>query len=442
MRSRFDAWDGALRRALLAPASAAALAALGALAALAYAALLATRTLPLLNGVGLAARAISLLFFTLPLAAALFFALRAARKASLGLLPAAAACAVCAAAMLARMSFIDHVSSDYELYLSGWLKQYASQSFAQSMREGVGEYNVLYQYILFAISRLPVPPLYAVKAVSFLGDALLAAAVASLCARDGRPSLPALCAALLLPSVAVNGALFSQCDSLYAACALWGLALSLGGRPARGAACFALSLAFKLQAAFVLPVAAVLWAGRRLRLADAFAFLLTLLCVALPALLGGMSPARLAGIYAAQTGLYTGLTYGAPNLFGLMNTTGLNAYAYGNFGLALALGACALLVCEGVRRAPEMDARGFIHLSLLISLCAFFLLPRMHERYVYLPVVLALAGASCDRRLVPCAALLELAAMGTLVDLGLPLHFFALLTLAALSWAICCVKRP
>ena len=39
--------------------------------------------------------------------------------------------------------------------------------------------------------------------------------------------------ALLLPTIVLNGGMFSQCDSLYAACALWGLALALEGKPAR-----------------------------------------------------------------------------------------------------------------------------------------------------------------------------------------------------------------
>ena len=48
------------------------------------------------------------------------------------------------------------------------------------MRQNIGEYNVLYQYILFVITRLPVPSLYAVKAVSFIGDAFRAGAAATL----------------------------------------------------------------------------------------------------------------------------------------------------------------------------------------------------------------------------------------------------------------------
>ena len=295
-----------------------------------------------------------------------------------------AAVKLCAAAMLARVSFIERSAGDYEYYLADWLQKLSAGSFADGMRQNIGEYNVLYQYILFIITRLPVPPLYAVKAVSFIGDAFLAGAAASLAEKDGKPSMAAFGAMLLLPTVVLNGGMFAQCDSLYAACALWGLALALREKPARAAVCFALSLAFKLQAVFMLPMVIVLWADKKLRLSDALVFVLTLALTALPALLGGKSLHALLSIYTAQTGLYTGLNYGAANFFALLNTNGLDVYAYGNFGMGLAFGVCALLTVSGVRRAGRMNRRMYLRYALLFPLMIVFCLPRMHERYFYL----------------------------------------------------------
>ena len=443
MRQKLLELDERLRRALTrrVPDAACVAAALATL--IAFAALLATRTLGELSGADGLTRAATVAILCAPLALMLLFAVRAARESGLTLL---AACAVCALAMLMRLSFIDHVSSDYEIYLSDWLAKFGALSFSGSMRAGVGEYNVLYQYILFLVSRLSVPSLYAVKAVSLLGDALLAGALARLCAEkradDAIPSLTALCAGLLLPSIALNGGMFAQCDSLYAACALWGLALALDGKGSRSAAMFALSLAFKLQAAFLLPIIAVLYAQRKLRLGDALVFLGTLLLTALPAMLGGKPLSAIIGIYTAQTGLYTGLTYNAPTLFGLMDTAGLNVYAYGNFGMALALGACAALVAYGVRDAANnAESVDVVRLAFVMTLLVVFLLPRMHERYFYLPVALSLAASVRDRRLVPCAALLEFAMLATLWDMGLPLFACSAMVLAAIAWALLCGLR-
>lgn len=396
----------------------------------AYFALLTTRTLTLLDQAPTAARLWATLILCLPLAAMLFFALRLTREHTA--LDRLGVCALCALAMLARMSFIERSAGDYDIYLAKWIDQFSSVSFSEGMKANIGEYNVLYQYILFLITRLGAPALYAVKTVSFIGDAFLAGAAAKLAGKKN--GLLAFGAVLLLPTVVLNGGMFAQCDSLYAACALWGLALALERRPASSAVCFALSLAFKLQSAFILPIVIVLWAGKKLRLREALIFLLTLLAVMLPALAGGKSLGSIVGIYTAQTGLYTGLNYNAANLFGLMETTGLDVYSYGNFAMALAFGICAALVVWGVHHAQELDDGGYVHLALMMVLLIVFFLPRMHERYFYMAVPLSAAfAARRGGRSVPAAVLIELALFSTLWSLNMTLSAASCMVLAAIA---------
>lgn len=390
--------------------------------------LMMTRTLTQLAGASAPARAWAVLVLCLPLGVMIYFALRLTREKStverLGVL------ALCALAMLARVSFIERSSGDYDIYLADWIAKLAAGSFSEGMKANIGEYNVLYQYILFIITRLGVPALYAVKAVSFIGDAFLAGAAAKLAGRKN--GLFAFGAALLLPTLVLNGGMFAQCDSLYAACALWGLALALDEKPVRSAVCFALSLCFKLQSAFILPIVVVLWAARKLRVCDALIFVFTLIAVMLPALLGGKGIGDIIGIYTAQTGLYTGLNYNAASFFGLMETAGLDVYAYGNFAMALAFGACALLLVWGIGRAQEMDDGEYVRLALLLVLFVVFLLPRMHERYFYLavPLSIALAGRRGTKALI-AAALIELALLSTYWALAIPLYAASCMMLVA-----------
>lgn len=423
--------DDGLRAFLMRPTSRAGRLVMAAVTLAAFFALMMTRTFAQPDVRDVTVRAATAGMLCLPLAVMLLFACGIARGREDGIAGVLLACGLCAAALLARVSFIERSSGDYDIYLADWLSRLAAGSFADGMRADIGEYNVLYQYILFLITRLNVPPLYAVKAVSFVGDACLAGAAARLCAKEGRKSMAAFGAVLLLPTVALNGGMFAQCDSLYAACALWGLALSLEGRPARAAACFALSLCFKLQAVFILPIVAVLWADKKLQLGDALVFLLTLVLVMLPAMLGGKSPAAIIGIYTAQTGLYTGLNYGAAGFFGLMDTTGLDVYAYGNFAMAAAFGVCALLVYAGMRRAGSMDGDDYVRLALLMVLLIVFCLPRMHERYFYLADVLGVALACRRRRMIPAASLIALASLSTYWSLGIPLAAASLMMLMA-----------
>ena len=440
MNRAMDHADERLRGALLGAPHRLVLLALDVLVILAFAALMMTRSMAQLEGAGASSCAATVALLCLPLAVMLFFAGRVGRSRGDSLLAHVLLGGVCAAAMLARVSFLDHVSSDYEIYLSDWMAQFAQRSFREGMETNIGEYNVLYQYILFLLTRLPVPALYGVKAATFMGDAFLAGAAANLAGKAGKKSAGALCLVLLLPACVVNGGMFAQCDSLYAACALWGLAHALGGRRAAGAACFALSLAFKLQAMFLLPIVAVLWAGRKLRLADALVFVLTLLACALPALLGGKSAGQILAIYMGQTGLYTGLTYNAPTLFGLMNTNGLDAFAYGNFGMALALGAVCALLAVYIPRAKRMTDGEYLRAALLMVLLVVFLLPRMHERYFFMADILAAALAARHRQAALPCALIALASLSRYWDLGMGLPVASMLMLLALVLTVCLGK--
>ena len=330
MKATLDALDERLRRLLAQPCGRAARIACAALVLLGFAGVMMTRSLALGHHAATAA------MMCLPLAAMLVFAMRIAREHEQGALGALLLGALCAAAMLARVSFLERSSGDYEIYLADWLQKLAGGSFAEGMRQNIGEYNVLYQYILFVITRLPVPSLYAVKAVSFIGDAFLAGAAATLAA------------------------------------------------------------------------------------------------TALPALLGGKSIGALLSIYTAQTGLYTGLTYNAPSFFALMNTTGLDVYAYGNFGMALAFGACALLVACGVKQAGKLTREGYLRLALLLPLAIVFFLPRMHERYFYLADILSAVLAAKNKKAAPICALVALASLGSYWETALPLSFCALMMFAAL----------
>ena len=185
----------------------------------------------------------------------LIFAMRIAKEHEQGALGALLLGAICAAAMLARVSFLERSSGDYDIYLADWLQKLAGGSFAEGMRQNIGEYNVLYQYILFIITRLPVPSLYAVKAVSFIGDAFLAGAAATLAQKDGKKSMAAFGLALLLPTVSSQRRHVRPVRQPVRGLRALGAGARAGAEsPLRAAACFALSLAFKLQAVFMLPM--------------------------------------------------------------------------------------------------------------------------------------------------------------------------------------------
>ena len=106
-----------------------------------------------------------------------------------------------------------------------------------------------------------------------------------------------------------------------------------------------------------------------------------------------------------------------------MNTTGLDVYAYGNFGMALAFGVRALLVACGVKQAGRLTREGYLRLALLLPLAIVFFLPRMHERYFYLADILSAVLAAKDKKAAPICALVALASLGSYWETALPLSF-------------------
>ncbi len=378
-----------------------------------------------------AAHAATALLLTVPFLVMLVFFFRAAHSAALTDLLLGGG--ICLAAMLLRLSFIDRQSGDFEYYLESWLKRFSGQSFSASMRMQVGEYHVLYQYILYLVSRLPFAWLYSVKAVSFLGDAFLAGAALRALTLSGRPFRDGRSLALLLlPAVALNGGMFAQCDSLYTAALAWGLILILDGRPGGGMACMGAALCLKLQAVFLFPLLPLLYLSGKVRLKDLVPFVLTVLLIQLPAVIGGKNPAELVGIYLNQTGLYTELNYGCPNLWALLISTGLDGYAYGMFGIALAAGSCLLLMSAVLHRENGMTAADWMGMAALMVLLVVFFLPRMHERYTYPAEILTCLYALFDRRAIPAAAAVSLADLFALWTAAVPLWGCAVLMLFAI----------
>ena len=109
MKATLDALDERLRRLIAQPCGRAARIACAALVLLGFAGVMMTRSLALGH------HAATAVMMCLPLAAMLVFAMQIAREHEQGALGALLLGALCAAAMLARVSFLERSSGDYEI---------------------------------------------------------------------------------------------------------------------------------------------------------------------------------------------------------------------------------------------------------------------------------------------------------------------------------------
>lgn len=331
--------------------------------------------------------------------------------------------AFAALAMLARVNMLDFVTADYNSFLKGWLEIFREGGFAM-LAQNVGDYNLIYQYILLLITKIPLHDLYLIKLVTVAFDYALALVMMRAAGRFGgeRAKLPVLGLMLIYPTVLIDGACWGQCDSVYVFFIVLSLYLLATDRPMRSAAALAVAFAFKLQTIFFFPVVLLGLLHKKYRLRDALVFLAAYVVTMIPALLAGKPFMEALMVYANQSmgQYYDRLTYGAPNLYMLfpmmdfstgqpfkwmryipgLDALGVNPYLNPDIYPDLqhaALYACVILVLLAViywlAHWREITPEMMLDFAFFCAIFLPFVMPKMHERYFFLADVLAVLYA-------------------------------------------------
>ena len=338
-----------------------------------------------------------------------------------------------ALAMLARVSMLDFVTADYVSFLSGWVEAFRTGGFAM-LAQNVGDYNLLYQYILLLISQSPLHDLYLIKFVTVVFDYALALVMMRAAGRFGgeKAKLPVFLTMLVLPTTLLDGACWGQCDSVYAFFVVSSLYLLATDRPTRSAIMLSVAFAFKLQTIFFFPVVLLGLLHRKFKLRHAIAFFAAYVVTMTPALAAGRSFMDALSVYANQSmgQYYDRLTYNAPNLYLFfpmlefassqeftwmryiagIDGKGLSGYLDPNLFPDLqraALYACVVLtlivVIYWLIHWKEITMDMALPFALFFAIFLPFVMPKIHERYFYLADMLAILYASSrrDRRFMP-----------------------------------------
>lgn len=304
--------------------------------------------------------------------------------------------------ILAKISLLDYVSDDYEIFLSNWIYEYSSMGLKQGLGTYIGsDYSPPYLYFLWFISRVKnFPWFYLVKSISVAFDALLGFAIMKLVSlQDERPAvqLGAFALAMMLPTVVFNGAYWSQCDVIYSSLSLLALYNAVKRRDIASMLLFGVALSFKLQTVFFLPALLPLWLRKDIRLRTLPLIPAGYMGMMIPALWGGKSLHHVLTVYLQQAGAYGFITVNGPTLYELFipgkDEKGTFYLMFGNMALFLAFGfmvAVCILLCMNKERVTK----DVVLLSALVFLAGVpFFLPKIHERYTFGADVLALAVA-------------------------------------------------
>lgn len=382
----------------------------------------------------------ALVFLFLLCAGLLFLRCRQWETVCLALLPVGLA-------LLLRTLLLDHVTDDYVTFLSDWAAFFRENGGWAAVALPKGNYTAPYLYFLAAISYLPFYDLYLIKLFSILFDVILAwggcRLVQALVPGDRYRGAAAFSLLLLLPTVILNASAWAQCDAIYAALCLHGLAAGLEGRPRSSAFLAGLAFACKLQTVFLLPVWAVLWMSRRTRFRYLLWFPAACVLSVLPALALGKPLADVLGVYFGQAAEYSAyLTLNAPSLYALIPSS-----AQVHVALAARVGILAAFVLVlGVLGWLLLRRRGLSRRAVFLAGVVFaigipLLLPHMHDRYFFLADVLTLTWACTDRRGVLPAVFTQIASLGAyhaylLLRYAFPMGLGSLLLLCAFLFTL------
>ncbi len=318
----------------------------------------------------------------------------------------------CAAAICARLVHVDFASGDYITFLSQWVEYFRANGGFKAIAGSVGDYNVTYLYFLALFSYSPLPDLFLIKMLSTAFDfvaAFYAMKIAGTQKQGTAVRAAAFFAVLFMPTVLINSSIWAQCDSIYTAFALGALYFALRDNGPASMAMLGVSLAFKLQAVFIFPLWAAAFFGRRFRLKWLPVLPAAFFLTALPAVLLGKPIADIINVYIAQTGEYTSsLTWNAPSVFVFFSGAGKTG-AY--IGIAAAAAFCLLAALLARRVSGSVSDRTMCLCALSICMAVPYLLPYMHDRYFYLPGVLAFGAAAAMPWLYPAAVLAEFSSL-------------------------------
>lgn len=285
------------------------------------------------------------------------------------------------------------VTTDMPAYLLPWFDHVVATGPVASFEQPFSNYAPAYLYLLAALSLFSgvLPAITLIKLLSVAGTVVLALAVRHLLTRLDAPQ-PIHATALLfaMPSILLNATLLGQCDAMWAAPCVVGVAAALDRRHAAMLAWFGLAVAFKAQAVLIAPFFLALLIKRRVPLWLWPIAPAVTIATMLPAWAAGWPAADLATIYLRQADTFQMLSFNAPNIWAILQALPIGLPLLG-LATAAAIGGTAAYIARF--SAQTLDNRGLLSAALLATLITAGLLPRMHERYFFLADVLALCLA-------------------------------------------------
>ncbi len=281
---------------------------------------------------------------------------------------------------------------DYTFFLKPWVEFIRSHGYWQAFRFEFANYSPAYLYFLLGIAKLGGEPLIPIKLLSICFEYVAAWFIGGIAYQKYRENWVRWCALAvvpLLPTVLINSSYWGQCDSIYVSFLIGSIYFALKKRSFLSILFLGISFSFKLQAVLLFPFYFVLLLRNRIKW---YYFLLVpavYLISLLPAYCAGRPLTELLSVFVAQSGHYEELSLQFPNLYMWISNDYYEPVKWGGilFTFLFALLMCGLLA---KKYKTELTDDYLVRLALLSAVIFPFLLPGMHERYMYAGDLLAI----------------------------------------------------
>jgi Gpi18-like mannosyltransferase len=292
-----------------------------------------------------------------------------------------------------RVQLFDFHSSDLDRFGLVWFKNLQKLGLGEALKSGNVDYNPTYIYLLWLLTKLPFSHLVLIKLSSVVCDYACAASLAFIVYHVHRSKLRASIAGFALlctPTVVFNSSLWGQCDMVFALPLMLALAAALRKNYYLTSALFGVALAVKLQAIFLFPLLGIWVLRKEFPWRPLLLIPMIFFASLVPAWIAGCSLADLLMIYPNQTVNYTSLNMNAPSIFNLLPDNGT---WFGPFGLWFASAVTFMAAIACLYAQKSTTAILTIQMAMMFSCLIPFLLPRMHERYMFLGDVIGVLYA-------------------------------------------------
>ena len=299
---------------------------------------------------------------------------------------------------LIRFSLRHYISRDATKAFLPWFDQMREAGGIHGLGEQVGNYSMLYQFLIALMTYTPFSALYSCKILSCIFDYLLALASGKFVYDFGInhskwEALLAYGLVILSPIVFLNSAMWSQCESIYVFFIVLSLIAVCKEHYVRTFIFYGIALAFKLQAVFFLPFLLLFYFYKR-----SFSLLHFLIipavmsATAIPGMLMGRKLTDLLGIYLDQTNLFSAMSMNYPSFWVIVNDGGVEETYAVYKDAAIIFTICVLggwMVYWLVNRI-KLNYQNLLSMAFILAYTCVLFLPAMHERYGYMYEILGI----------------------------------------------------